>query len=83
MIRPPVALVRKLHAWELLHLREVVEEQRQQLEAQAAELAEAKRALSWAEDCAESWRDDALRAFEECGKKAGLTMDGSVAWVPA
>ena len=72
---PPVpnfsALVRRLHAAELLHLREVVAEQQ-------AEIEELKRSLSWAESCADSWRDDALRAIDDAGALPGLTVDGRV-----
>jgi hypothetical protein len=71
-------LQRKLHHWELLHLRQVVADQQTQLDAQAAEIAQLQRDLSWAEDCAESWRDDALSAIEQAGCTPGLTQSGHV-----
>lgn len=72
------ALRRKLHAWELLHLREVLAEQQALIEQLQAEAADLQRRLSWAEDCADSWRDDALRAIEGSGCTPGLTLAGQV-----
>ena len=80
MPRPlaPTSLQRKLHRWELHHLRQVVADQQTQIEAQAAELATLKRELSWAEQSAESWRADALQAIEDAGCMVGLTQTGQV-----
>lgn len=69
-------LQRKLHSWELAHLRRLVAEQQAQIDAQAAEIAQIKRDLSHAEDCAESWRDDALAAIDTAGCLPGLTQAG-------
>lgn len=70
------ALVRKLHRWELQHLREHVEELRAELDKVTAERDDALRSLSYAEYLAESWRDDALRAIEDSGAAPGLTTEG-------
>lgn len=64
------SIVRKLHRWELLHLRELVAE----LHAENEHL---RRELDYANDCAESWRDDVLRLSED-GAALGLTQDGHV-----
>ena len=77
------ALQRKLHAWEPIHLRQVVADQQAQLEALQAENAQLRRDLSWAEDCADSWRDDALRAIKDAGCTPGLTMAGHLVAVSA
>lgn len=76
------ALNRKLERWELAHLRQHVEELRLQLDAQLAELAETKRQLSWAEDCADRWRDDALNAIADAGCLPGITITGAVVALP-
>lgn len=72
------ALRRKLHGWELDHLRIVCVEQAERIETLEAEAAELRRLLCYAEDCAESWRDDALRAIEAAGETVGLTRSGHV-----
>lgn len=75
------ALQRKLHALELAYLRELTAELLAERDALLAERDQLKRDLSWAEDCADRWRDDALRAVEEAagpGGAIGLTMDGNV-----
>lgn len=77
------ALRRKLHAWELEHLREHVEELRAALDAAEQERDAAMQRASWAEDCAERWRDDALRAIEDAGAAPGLTITGHVVAIPA
>jgi hypothetical protein len=56
----------------------------EQLRTVAARLAEEneelRRQLAWAEDAAESWRDDALKLMEDhcaaTGDAPGLTLDG-------
>ncbi|MBT9495343.1 MAG: hypothetical protein IV107_23980 [Paucibacter sp.] len=72
------ALVRKLHAWELAHLRELVEQQRQQIDELAASNQRLYSELTDAEDRARFWHEDALRAIEEAGAVPGLTMDGHI-----
>ncbi len=76
------ALRRKLHAWELQHLREVVAEQQQAIQELQADVADLKRRLHWAEDNADRWRDDFLQALEDTGRTPGLTVDGSVIALP-
>lgn len=72
-------VVRRLHARELESLRELVERQH-------AEIERLRTELRWAEDAAESWRDDALRMVEEAcadgSRSPGLTMSGALT-VPA
>ena len=72
------ALRRKLHRWELEHLRTVCAEQADRIGALEAELAELRRELHYVEDLAESWRNDALCAIEAGGQAVGLTKDGRV-----
>jgi len=80
MPRPAhTTLQRKLHAWELTHLRLVVADQQAQLDALAAQITQLQRELSYAEDSAERWRDDALQAIEDAGCSPGLTMSGHLA----
>ena len=63
----------------------------EQLCAEAARLAEEnerlREQLAWAEEAAESWRDDALRMMEEAcaasGKRPGITISGALVTVPA
>lgn len=69
------AIVRKLHAWELLHLRE-------HAAALEAENERLQRELDYANSCAESWRDDVMRLMEE-GMPLGLTQSGHVVLVDA
>ena len=49
-------------------------------EALRAENETLRTRLAWAEDCAESWREDAIaalnRAAEDVGGTPGLTLDG-------
>jgi hypothetical protein len=80
---PLGSLTRKLERLELAHLREFIEEQRATIEALEADLADTKRRLLWAEEAADSWRDDALRAIEQAGATPGLMLDGTVVAVPA
>jgi hypothetical protein len=77
------ALNRKLHAWELQHLRHLTGELHAQLEATQAELADTQRRLSWAEDNADRWRDDFLQAIEDTGATPGLLPSGQVVAIPA
>ncbi len=76
------ALTRKLHGWELQHLRQHVEDLRARLDAAEAEREEALRRASWAEDNADRWRDDFLQAIKEQGATAGLTKAGNVVALP-
>lgn len=71
------ALVRKLHAAELEHLRQVVAEQQALLEAQAAEIEDLKREASWADGRADMFQDLAHELQNaRLGVAVGLTMDG-------
>lgn len=69
------AIQRRLERWELDHLRLLARQQAEQIE-------ELERRLSWAEDCAERWRDDALdlqtQLADDTGGAPGLTMSGSL-----
>lgn len=49
---------------------------------QAGEIEDLRRRLRWAEESADSWRDDALRAIEDAGMQPGLTMNGTLVGVP-
>lgn len=69
------SIVRKLHRWELAHLRELVAE----LHADNEQL---RRELDYANDCAESWRDDVLRLSED-GATLGLAQDGHIHLMPS
>lgn len=71
------AVRRKLHGWELLHLREHAAELERRLEELTAENERLRQELSYAEDCAASWRDDVMRMMED-GMEVGLTQDGHV-----
>lgn len=44
----------------------------------AAENDELRDALCYAQDAAESWRDDCLRMIEDSGERATLSQDGRV-----
>lgn len=63
----------------------------EQLCAEVARLAEENERLRaelvWAEEAAESWRDDALRLMEEAcadgSTSPGLTLEGALVAVPA
>jgi len=80
--RDLAALRRKLERWELLHLRQYIEELRTLLEQAERERDEALRQLSIADDCAERWRDDALRMIEQLDAQPGLTMSGHLVALP-
>lgn len=62
----------------------------EQLCAEAARLAEENERLrvelAWAEQAAESWRDDALRMMEDAcaasGRRPGITLGGALVTVP-
>lgn len=73
-------VARRLHAMELETLRASVE----RLHAENERL---RQELYWAENAAESWRDEALRMMEEAcadGSRApGLTINGALVCVPA
>jgi hypothetical protein len=73
---PSIAtIVRRLHAAELDTLREIVERQHAEIERLRADLA-------FAEQAAESWRDDALRMMEDAcadgSRSPGITMSGAL-----
>lgn len=67
------AIQRRLERWELDHLRALAAAQAEQIET-------LQRQLSYAEDCADSWRRDALELQEELaeyiGGAPGLTVSG-------
>jgi hypothetical protein len=71
---------RRLERWELEHLRQHAAEL-------AARLEETERRLSYAEDAADSWREEALQmqleAADAVGGQPGLTMGGSLVIVPS
>jgi len=71
------ALVRKLHAAELDHLRQVVAEQQALIEAQAKQIADLQRDLSWAEGRADMFHD-LVHELQDSNPNAriGLTLDG-------
>lgn len=71
------AIRRKLHGWELLHLREHAAALEQRLEELEAENERLRSELTYAEDLADSWRDDVMRMMED-GMEVGLTKDGHV-----
>ena len=70
-------LRRKLHAAELIHLREVVAEQQAQIEALHAQLADMERQANWAHDRADMFADLA-RDLQDAQPhlQVGLTRDG-------
>lgn len=74
------AVARRLHAMELETLRASVERLHEENER-------LRQQLYWAEDAADSWRDDALRMMEEAcadgSRTPGLTIDGALVCVPA
>ncbi len=71
----PPALVRKLHAWELMHLRIHAAELEAETERLHAEVERLQRELACADDCAEMWRRDVER-MQEAGAAVGMTVDG-------
>jgi ABC-type transporter Mla subunit MlaD len=77
------ALNRKLHAWELQHLRELTAELHAQLEATRAQLSDTLQRLSWAEDAADRWRDDFLEVIKQTGSTPGLLVTGQAVAIPA
>jgi hypothetical protein len=68
-----LSIQRKLDRWELEHLRLLAAQQAEYIE-------ELQRRLTWAEDCAERWRDDALdmqaQLADSTGAAPGLTREG-------
>ena len=68
------AMRRQLEKWELDHLRRLAAELQERLDRSEA-------AREYAEECAISWQDDAMRLSEslmEAGATVGLTQDGAV-----
>ena len=74
------AIARRLHAVELDSLRARCEQQHAEIERLRADLA-------FAEQAAESWRDDALKMMKDAcadgSHTAGLTRAGALVLVPA
>lgn len=72
-------LIRKLHAAELAHLRELVAEHQAQIEAQAARIEQLEREARWADDRADMFADIAneLRA-DMPTTRVGITPAGRV-----
>lgn len=64
-------LVRKLHAAELQHLRDVVAEQ-------AARIEELEREAAWADGRAEMFQDLANELASQPGVRIGVTQSGQV-----
>lgn len=71
------AIVRKMHAWELLHLRRHAADLQGQIERLQAENSELRCDLSWAEDASDVWRAAAEQA-QEYGARLGVTRAGDV-----
>lgn len=76
---------RRLDRWELPHLRELAARQAEQIERLQAELEDTQRRLTWAEDCADQWREQTMQALNDAVDAdperlcIGLTQDGRVA----
>lgn len=70
------AILRRLDALALLQLAE-------HAARLVVELESAEARAAWAEDCAESWRDDFLRLCEESGQRPGITQAGALVAVPS
>lgn len=87
MLTPTLrALARRLRAQTFDLLQEEVARLGDENEALRQENDSLRRRLAWAEDCAESWREDAISALNEaanaCGGAPGLTRDGRLVVVP-
>lgn len=80
---PKIAPSVRIAQWELAHLRQLVADQQALIEAQDQQLRDLQRELSYANDCAEMWRDDALQAIKDNGHTVGLTRDGRIVAVQA
>jgi hypothetical protein len=74
-LRPSDPLVRKLHGWELDHLRELVEEQRAEIERLAASNERLQAEVLDLKGTADMWRDLSARDLADDGS-IGLTRDG-------
>lgn len=74
------ALRRRLNAQAYDLVNEALARLDAENEALRAENDDLRARLSWAEDCAERWREDAIEALnhaaDEVGGAPGLTMDG-------
>ncbi|HEX7687574.1 MAG TPA: hypothetical protein VF453_07700 [Burkholderiaceae bacterium] len=68
-------LVRKLHGWELDHLRDLVEEQRVEIERLAAANEQLQAEVYDLEGSADMWRDLAARDLAD-DESLGITRDG-------
>lgn len=75
-----VTIARRLDAIALQQLRE-------ECARLAAENDQLRSELHWAEQAAESWRDDALRLMEEAcsdgSRQPGITQSGALVTIPA
>jgi hypothetical protein len=69
------AVVRKLHGWELDHLRALVEEQRAEIERLAADNERLQAEVYDLEGTADIWRELAARDLAD-DESIGLTRDG-------
>lgn len=81
------ALRRKLNAASYDLLCEEITRLDAECERLRAENASLSQRLSWAEDCAESWREDAIAAInaqaDAQGGVVGLTQAGQLVVVPS
>lgn len=78
------ALRRKLHAWELEHLRQVVAEQQQLIESLEAANVALCREVRDTQTIAEQWQSEAEALREDVGARGGhvhLFRDGSMSIV--
>jgi len=71
------AIVRKLHAAELLHLRQVVADQQALIDAQAAEIERLNGEVNWAYGRADMFQD-MMNALQDAAPGMGMTACGAV-----
>jgi hypothetical protein len=79
--KTPAALIRKLHGWELLHLREHCATLEAQVEALTAEVERLRQETAWADGRADMFQDAVLR-LQEDGMQLGLTQSGDIVSMP-